>query len=176
MVTIQLPRDFKEFLKLLNSQRVEYLLIGGFAVGYHGYPRPTGDLDIWIGVNPKNAEKIVAVLKEFGFDVPELSIALFLKKKKIIRMGVPPLRIEITTTISGVKFEECYANRIVDTIDGVEVNLINLNHLQINKKASGRLKDLNDLEYLSRKKRKNSIKPKLKQSKKRRSKTPHEKK
>jgi len=82
-------------------------------------------------------------------------------------MGVSPLRIEITTTISGVKFSECYANRIVDTLDGIEVNLINLNHLKINKKASGRLKDLNDLEHLSRKKRLSSTEPKLKQSKKR---------
>jgi len=167
MATIRLPNDFKEFLRLLNSQQVEYLLIGGYAVGYHGYPRPTGDLDIWIAVNPKNAEKIVAVLKEFGFAVPELSVDLFLKKKKIIRMGNPPLRIEVATTISGVKFDECYASRIVDTLDGVEVNLINLNHLQVNKKASGRLKDLNDLENLSRKKRKTSTEPKLKQRKKR---------
>jgi hypothetical protein len=124
------------------------LLIGGYAVGYHGYPRPTGDLDIWIAVHPQNAERIVAALKEFGFDVPELSVNLFFKKKKIIRMGVPPLRIDIATTISGVSFDECYNKRIVDTLDGVEVNLINLRHLKLNKKASGRLKDLNDLENL----------------------------
>jgi hypothetical protein len=91
-------------------------------------------------------------------------------------MGVFPLRIEITTTISGVKFDECYANRIVDTLDGVEVNLINLNHLKINKKASGRLKDLNDLENLSGKKRTRSTKPKLKRNPKRFSKMTHEKK
>lgn len=176
MATIHLPNDFKEFLKLLSSQRVEYLLIGGYAVGYHGYPRPTGDLDIWIAVSPPNAEKIVTVLREFGFGVPELSTELFLKKRKIIRMGVSPLRIEITTTISGVKFNECYANRIVDTLDGVEVNLINLNHLKINKKASGRLKDLNDLENLSRKKRTRSAKPKLKRNPKRFFKKTHGKK
>jgi hypothetical protein len=148
MATIRLPRDFKEFLKLLNSKQVDYLLIGGYAVGYHGYPRPTGDLDIWVAVHPRNAEKIVAALKEFGFGVPELSVDLFLKKKKIIRMGVSPLRIEIATTISGVDFDECYDARVVDTLDDVEVNLINLRHLKINKKASGRLKDLNDLENL----------------------------
>jgi|GEM_PF-3186505 len=91
-------------------------------------------------------------------------------------MGVPPLRIEITTTISGVKFEECYANRIVDRLDGVAVNLINLNHLKINKKASGRLKDLNDLQHLSKRKTTSSTEQKLKQSKKRLIKTPHEKK
>jgi predicted nucleotidyltransferase len=148
MDTIRFPQDFKEFLKLLNSKQVKYLLIGGYAVGYHGYPRPTGDMDIWIAVHPRNAEKMVAVIKEFGFGVPELSGDLFLKKKKIVRFGVPPLRIEISTTISGVDFDECYDERIVDTLDGIKVNLISLKHLKINKKAAGRLKDLNDLENL----------------------------
>jgi len=99
-------------------------------------------------MHPKNAEKVVAVLKEFGFDVPELSTELFLKANQIIRMGIPPVRIEITTTISGVNFGECYAERVVDELDGVEVNLISLKHLKINKRASGRHKDLNDLENL----------------------------
>ena len=78
MATIHLSPDFKEFLKLLNAHQVEYLLIGGYAVGYHGYPRATVDMDIWIALQPANAERIVAVLKEFGFDLPELSAELFL--------------------------------------------------------------------------------------------------
>jgi len=135
-------------LKLLNAKRVEYLLIGGYAVGYHGYPRATADMDIWVAVNPENADKIVVALKEFGFAVPGLSAGLFLRQNQIIRMGVPPMRIELTTTISGVDFEECYAARVVAELDGVKVNLINLKHLKINKKASGRYKDLNDLENL----------------------------
>jgi hypothetical protein len=148
MATVRLPPDFKEFLQLLNSHQVEYLLIGGYAVGYHGYPRATADMDIWIAMHTKNAEKIVAVLREFGFDVPALSVDLFLKEGQIIRMGVPPVKIDIATTISGVDFEECYAERVVDVLDEVEVNLIGLKHLKINKKASGRHKDLNDLENL----------------------------
>jgi hypothetical protein len=148
MATIRLPLDFKEFLQLLNAHHVEYLLIGGYAVGYHGYPRATADMDVWIAIHPHNAERIVTVLKEFGFDLPELSADLFLKENQIIRMGVPPVKIEITTTISGVTFEECYTERVVDVLDGVEVNLIDLKHLKINKKASGRHKDLNDLENL----------------------------
>jgi predicted nucleotidyltransferase len=148
MATIRLPRDFKEFLQLLNAHQVEYLLIGGYAVGYHGYPRATADMDIWIAVHPQNAEKLVSVLRQFGFDLPELSADLFLKENQIIRMGVPPVRIEVTTTISGVTFGECYAQRVVDILDGVEVSLIDLEHLKINKKASGRYKDLNDLENL----------------------------
>lgn len=148
MATIQLPPDFKEFLQLLNSYHVEYLLVGGYAVSYHGYPRTTGDIDIWIAIAPHNAEKIVSVLHTFGFNLPELTPELFLEKNQIIRMGVPPIRIEILTTISGVQFTDCYMERITDTIDGVNVNLINLKHLIINKRASGRYKDLNDLHHL----------------------------
>jgi hypothetical protein len=148
MATIRLPPDFKEFLKLLNAHQVEYLLIGGYAVGYHGYPRATADMDIWIAMHPTNAHKVVAVLKEFGFDLPNLSPEMFLKDWQIIRMGVPPLRIEIATTVSGVNFAECYAQRVVDTLDGVKVNLINLKHLKANKKACGRHQDLADLENL----------------------------
>jgi hypothetical protein len=123
-------------------------IIGGYAVGYHGYPRATNDIDVWIATKPENAERIVAVLREFGFDTPELSADLFLKENSIVRMGVPPMRIEIVTGISGVKFDECYAERVVDEIDGIMVNIINLRHLKINKEASGRHKDLNDLENL----------------------------
>jgi hypothetical protein len=148
MATIHLPPDFKEFLKLLIDNQVEYLLIGGYAVGYHGYPRATVDMDIWVAMNSENAHKLVRILKDFGFNVPELSEKLFLKTDQIVRMGVPPVRLEIVTTISGVEFAECYAERIVDELDGVEVNLINLHHLKINKRASGRYKDLNDLENL----------------------------
>ena len=124
------------------------MLIGGYAVGYHGYPRATADMDIWIAIQPSNATKVVAVLKEFGFDVPELKPELFMQEDQIIRMGVPPVQIEIATTISGVEFEECYRERIIDELDGVLVNLISLKHLKINKKASGRHRDLDDLEHL----------------------------
>jgi predicted nucleotidyltransferase len=145
---IELPLDFKEFLKLLNEKGVRYLLIGGYAVGYHGYPRATNDLDIWIAVHPENAERIVEALREFGFDLPELTPDLFLQKNKIVRMGNPPMRLEITTGISGVEFDECYDSRVIDNLDSIEVNLIDLHHLKVNKKAAGRLKDLADLENL----------------------------
>lgn len=148
MATIRLPPDFKEFLQLLNANQVEYLLIGGYAVAYHGYPRGTADMDVWIAIHPDNAARIVAALKAFGFDVLALSPDLFLKEGQVIRMGMPPVRIEIATTISGVRFEDCYAERVADVLDGVEVNLISLEHLKANKKASGRLRDLDDLEHL----------------------------
>ena len=149
MARIRLPPDFKEFLNLLNSHQVEYLLIGGYAVGYHGYPRATAEMDLWVSIHEQNAERLVTVLKKFGFNVPELSANLFMKTNQIVRMGIPPMRIELLTTISGVSFEECYRERIIDEIDGVEVSIINLRHLRINKRASGRHKDLDDLEHLS---------------------------
>jgi len=145
---LELPPDFKEFLKLLKEHNVRYLLIGGYAVGYHGYARATEDMDIWVAIHPDNAQKIVTVLKVFGFDLPELKPELFLREKQIIRMGIPPVKLEIGTSISGVDFDECYQGRVVDELDGVEVNLIDLENLKKNKKASGRLKDLADLEKL----------------------------
>ncbi|MCX7837941.1 MAG: hypothetical protein N2559_00570 [Anaerolineae bacterium] len=148
MATIHLPPDFKEFLRLLNAHKVKYLVIGGYAVGYHGYPRATADMDIWIAIDPRNAKKMVTVLKKFGFDVPGLSVDLFLREKQVVRMGVPPVKLEITTSISGVEFDECYRERVVAKMDGIRVNLISLKHLKINKKACGRYKDLNDLENL----------------------------
>jgi hypothetical protein len=133
---------------LLNTHKVEYLLIGGYAVNYHGYPRATADMDIWIAVHPANADRVVAALKEFGFDLPDLSSELFLRPWQIIRLGVPPVRIELSTTISGVDFGQCYGERVEDTVDGVPVSLISLQRLKLNKKASGRHQDLADLEHL----------------------------
>jgi hypothetical protein len=147
---LRLPPDFKEFLSLLNEQGVRYLLIGGYAVGYHGYPRATGDMDIWVAREPENADRIVEVIRRFGFDLPELTPDLFLEGKRIVRMGRPPLRLEILTDISGVTFNECYSQRVTDTIDGVQVHLINLDQLKQNKLASGRPKDLSDLDNLRR--------------------------
>ena len=145
---IELPLDFKEFLKLLNENGVKYLLIVGYAVGYYGYPRATNDMDVWIAIHPQNAQRVVNTLKEFGFDHPELTPELFLQENKIIRMGHPPMRLEISTGISGVEFDECYTGRIVDELDGVKINIISLPDLKTNKKAAGRLKDLADLENL----------------------------
>lgn len=148
MATIRLPPDFREFLLLLNSKNVEYLLIGGYAIAYHGYPRATGDIDLWIAVNHKNAERLVAVVEEFGFISPELSLATFLEEGPIIRMGIPPFRIELLTSVSGVDFETCYAQRTSDVIDGVRIDILSLEDLKLNKLASGRAKDINDLENL----------------------------
>ena len=142
------PDDFKEFLKLLNDSNVKYLLIGGYAVGYHGYPRATADMDIWVAISPDNAAKLVDVFHRFGMRDPKVTADLFLERGKIVRMGVPPMRIEVLTEIDGVKFEECYAARLTVEIDGQPVALISRDHLRRNKKASARHKDLDDLENL----------------------------
>jgi hypothetical protein len=146
----ELANDYKEFLRLLRAHGVEYLLIGGWAVGYHGYPRATYDLDVWIAMSPANADRVMKAVTEFGFAVPELSTDLFLQPDKIVRMGVEPKRIEVMTSISGVEFDKCYLKRLETTINDVPVSLINLHDLKTNKKASGRLKDLADLEQLSK--------------------------
>jgi hypothetical protein len=98
---IELPLDFKEFLKLLNENSVRYLLIGGYAVGYHGYPRATNDMDVWIAIHPENAQRVVNALKELGFDHPELIPDLFLQKNKIIRMGHPPMPLKFQQEFQG---------------------------------------------------------------------------
>ena len=143
-----LPGDFREFLKLLNDAAVEYLLIGGYAVGYHGYPRTTADMDVWVAISAENASKLVDVFRRFGMRDARLRPYLFLQRGKIIRMGVPPMRIEVLTEIDGVSFAECYAAREVATLDGQKVNLISLRHLRANKRASGRHRDLDDLDHL----------------------------
>lgn len=143
-----LPEEFKEFLKLLIERKVEYLLIGGYAVGYHGYPRTTADMDIWVAISPVNAAKLVEVFHCFGMLDSSITEELFQEPGKIIRMGLPPMRIEVLTEISGVSFDECYTARITSEIDGQSVNLISKKHLKINKKASGRHKDLDDIENL----------------------------
>src|SRR6266851_243503 len=131
---LELANDFKEFLRLLRAHGVEYLLIGGWAVGYYGYPRATDDLDVWIAIAPENASRVVETLIDFGFDVPELATDLFLQDDQIIRMGIAPLRIEVSRSISGVEFDECYRERLETTLDDEPVSLINLRDLKINKK------------------------------------------
>jgi Nucleotidyl transferase of unknown function (DUF2204) len=133
---------------LLNSNGVKYLLVGGHAVAYYGHPRPTGDIDFWVAVGPQNAERLVRVFKQFGFDHPDLSAEAFLKEKQVVRVGLPPIRIEVLTTVSGLDFAECYAKRTRDLIDAVPVDILSLEHLRVNKQAAGRHKDLDDLEHL----------------------------
>lgn len=143
-----LPTEFSELLKSLNNLDVKYLVVGGYAVAYHGYPRTTGDIDIWIERSAENARRVLDALRDFGFNVPELKAELFLEPKHVIRMGLPPLRVEILTSASGVEFEHCYSERVDDELGGTPASIIGLDCLRTNKRASGRHIDLNDLEHL----------------------------
>jgi hypothetical protein len=143
-----LTDDFREFLSLLNANRVDYLLVGGYAVGLHGYPRATVDLDIWVGATPDNAPRVVAALRAFGFDSATVEPALFVNPRTLVRFGVPPFRIEIMTSIDGVTYDDCRSRAVEFDMDGLPVPVIALSDLRVNKRAAGRHKDLADLENL----------------------------
>jgi hypothetical protein len=147
-MVMSLPPDFSEFLKLLNCHHVDYLLVGGFAVGFHGYPRATSDMDIWVSQSPENAGRVVAAIRAFGFNTPNLTEDLFLQRRRIVRMGHPPIRIEVMNEIDGVTFEECRPAAILAFFDGIQVPIISLGDLKRNKLASGRPKDIDDLQQL----------------------------
>lgn len=156
---IELPKDFKEFLQLLNSKKVEYLIVGGYAVGYHGFPRATGDLDIWISVCEENAAKMIEVLKEFGFDVSQIQKDLFMHEGKIIRIGVPPIRLEILTAIDGVSFDKCFSRCLAVDFGSFTANIISKEDLLKNKRSTGRLKDFADYSILKEQNNEDSLPP-----------------
>jgi hypothetical protein len=143
-----LNQDFKEFIESLNKNNVRYLVIGGYAVAFHGHPRHTKDIDIWVGMSPENAANIVKALGEFGFASLELKEEDFTAPNQIIQLGYPPRRIDILTSPPGVDFEECYSHRVETEMDGVLVNFIDVENLKRNKKAAGRHQDLADVENL----------------------------
>jgi len=146
MAMIDLPPDFKEFLQLLNVKQVRYLVVGGYAVAYHGHPRATGDIDVWLDRTPSNLTRVVDAIRQFGF--PEASIDHFSSDDAIVRMGIPPMRIELLVSVSGVDFAECYEHRVDADLGGVSIPFISLDHLRENKRAARRSKDLSDLDAL----------------------------
>jgi len=143
-----LTPDFKEFLRFLNENRVRYLLVGGYAVGLHGYPCYTKDLDIWVEASQENAERVIKAIEDFGFASLELTPQDFLEPGVFVQIGYPPVRIDLLTQPSGVVFAECYENREQIEVDGLTIPVIGLEDLRKNKKASGRSQDLADLEKL----------------------------
>jgi predicted nucleotidyltransferase len=144
-----LPRDYQDFLQLLTAHGVEYVIVGGYAVIFHGYVRYTGDLDVFVALSSETAQRLTRAFREFGFNLPELTPELFLNKGRIVRIGHEPMRLEILNEIDGVTFDECYGNRIEVELGGQKVNFIALPQLLQNKRASGRSKDMADVEALS---------------------------
>jgi len=145
---VSLDPNFKDFIASLNSEGVKYLLLGGYAVNYHGHHRFTADIDFWIATDIDNATRVSRALQRFGFSADSVKPADFTEPGKVHMFGVKPIRIDLLTGPSGVRFEECYARRVVDSLEGVEVSIISLEDLRANKLASGRDKDLLDLKKL----------------------------
>ena len=141
--------DFREFLQLLNEESIEYLVGGGYAVTFHGYPRYTGDIDIWINPTEENASRMMVVLERFGAGSVGIEKEDFLDSKfGVLKMGNEPIRIDMMMEMKGLEFEDAYTQRVVENIDGLEINFLSLGDLIRAKKASNRAKDQNDLEHL----------------------------
>ncbi|MCF7920851.1 MAG: nucleotidyltransferase [Candidatus Cloacimonetes bacterium] len=146
-----ISKDFREFIQLLNENKVEYLIVGGYALAVYGYPRYTKDLDVWIWIDADNADKMVNIINEFGFGSLDLAKEDFLEEGYVIQLGLPPNRIDILNSLTGVEFRECYNNHQEVIIDGLNIKFIGLDCYKKNKKATGRSQDLADLEILSEK-------------------------
>ena len=148
---IELPPDFKELLSLFRTHGVDYMLIGGYAVATYGYSRTTMDIDLWIARNQDNAERVVSAMTEFGFGSDQLRPALFLHDHGMVRIGAPPLKVEILTSISGIDYEAARPNAVTYEWDGAVVSVIAYDDLITNKKASARPRDLADIHELEKK-------------------------
>jgi hypothetical protein len=144
-----ISKDFREFIELLNAAEVRYLVVGGYAVAVHGYPRYTKDLDIWIEGSPNNADKVTQALHQFGFGALDIRTEDLIEKDQVIQLGYPPNRIDLLTSLEGVSFNDCYGARTTVRIEGVEIAFIDIENLKKNKAATGRAQDLADLEHLS---------------------------
>jgi len=144
-------QDFQEFLLALNEKKVHYVLVGGYSVIYHGFPRTTGDLDLFVEVSKKNYDKLVQAFELFQMPIFDMTEDSFLNQSTInvYTFGRPPVCIEILKEISGFTFQEINENAIKAVFEGIPMKIIHLNDLRRNKEISGRSKDLNDLENLS---------------------------
>ena len=146
-----LNKHFQEFIELLEKHEVRYLIVGGYAVGFHGFPRYTGDLDVFIAISKANAEKLIQVFDEFGFSELGLSIQDFLEEEMVVEIGREPIKIQVLTGIDGVSFEESYAAKeYLLCSNELHVAFIGYEALLKNKKASPRAKDKIDFEELKR--------------------------
>ena len=145
---MKLAKDLSEFIELLNSAGVEYLIVGAHALGFHGRPRFTGDIDIWVRPDPVNAVRIVTTLAQFGFSSIGLTIEDFVLPNQVVQLGQPPNRIDLLTSISGADFVSAWKTRVAGTLGDLPVYFLGKSELIVNKRATGRLKDLADAESL----------------------------
>ncbi len=146
-----LAEDFEDFIKLLNLHEVEYMIVGGYALAFHGKPRHTGDLDIWINISERNATQMLKVLNDFGLQSLDFQKEDFLTEGLISQIGYPPLRIDVLNLIDGVEFNEAFLDvQKIELENNLIINYIGLNDLVKNKRASGRRQDLTDVKTLER--------------------------
>lgn len=146
---MEAQEDFKELLKLFNKHKVNYVIVGAYALAFHGCPRYTGDLDILVEPNSDNAEKIIEAIKEFGFESLDFTPEDFSSQEKVIQLGVPPVRIDILTSLTGVTWEQILSNHTKGEYGDIQVYFIGKKELIANKKALGRHKDLADIESIT---------------------------
>ena len=147
---MRIEKDFKEFIELLNCNKVKYLVVGGFAVAFHAIVRFTKDIDIFVEASEENSKKIINVLKSFGFGDIGVTERDFQNTDQIIQLGYPPLRIDIITSISGVEFKKAWENRIVGKYGSIPCFFISSEDLIKNKQASGRPQDIADIKILEK--------------------------
>ena len=145
---MKLDRDLREFIESLNVLDVRFLIVGAFAVAYHGYFRYTSDIDIFVDRSKENAQRVLQAVQQFGFADLKLTVEDFSREDQVIQFGVPPNRIDVMTALSGVNFDEAWASREQGDLDGLSVAFISREMLKRNKTACGRLQDLADLEHL----------------------------
>ena len=143
-----LTRDFVEFIECCARRDVRFLIVGGYALAAHGHPRATKDLDVWVFIERDNAERLIAALDDFGMGSVGLGADDFLEPEIVVQLGYPPIRIDLLTSISGVTFEECWANRVLIDVGGVEAGFIGAQDFVVNKRAAGRPQDLVDADLL----------------------------
>jgi hypothetical protein len=145
---MEVQKDFREFVELLNEHEVEFIIVGGYALAFHGAPRFTGDIDVFVKADIENAKRIMNALAAFGFGSLDLTIDDFKDQNKVIQLGLPPVRIDIITSLSGVTWEEVDASKESGLFGDISVSYVGRKELIINKRATGRKKDLADLEAL----------------------------
>lgn len=145
-----LAKDFEEFISLLNKHSVQYMIVGGYALAFHGKPRYTGDIDIWIGISEQNASRLLKVIKDFGLASLGFVKEDFLKEGFISQIGRPPLRIDILNSIDGVDFNDAYKSVQIIELEELKVPYIGLGDFIKNKQATGRKKDLLDIKEIKK--------------------------
>jgi hypothetical protein len=142
------PEDWRTFIESLNSNEVEYVIVGAVALAYHGFPRYTGELDVLVRNTPENTKRLESALAAFVSASLGLKAADFADSYRVIQLGVPPSRIDLLTSITGVPFDEAWADRVGAVLEGTRVNFISRSALIRNKTLTGRAQDIADVEYL----------------------------